>query len=171
MCRRDPGGIQAAPARPGSHPQTEGKRRRSYLQDKEVYCLHGRGQGQAVGLLFSKQHCQDTCVICVNCFGLVSLKFIVPFTRDCLSSCRWVTSLRNANMTVTTIQHYSVNVGCFIRYIAETPSAIMPPVKTALIGLQREMLSVRKSLKRGVAMHQTLVRADKEIRGHRQGHP
>ncbi len=79
VCRRDPGGVQAAPARPGSHPQTEGKRRRSYLQDKEVYCLHGRGQGQAVGLLFSKQHCQDTCVICVNCFWLGVIKVYCSF--------------------------------------------------------------------------------------------
>ncbi|XP_016146086.1 uncharacterized protein [Sinocyclocheilus grahami] len=76
----------------------------------------------------------------------------------------WISSLRKANMTPTTIQHYAVNVGCFIKYIAETPPPSCRLSKNALIGLRREMLSVRKSLKRGVAMHRTSVRAKKEVR-------
>lgn len=52
---------------------------------------------------------------------------------------------------------------CFIRYIAETPPPSCRLSKNALIGLRHEMLSVRKSLKRGVAMHRTSVRAKEEV--------
>ncbi|XP_016382922.1 uncharacterized protein LOC107719893 [Sinocyclocheilus rhinocerous] len=85
------------------------------------------------------------------------------FLNDTANIHAWVSSLRKANMMATTIQHYAVNVGCFIKYIAETPPPSCRLSKNALIGLRREMLSVRKSLKRGVAMHRTSMRAEKEV--------
>ncbi|RXN21412.1 hypothetical protein ROHU_004691 [Labeo rohita] len=45
----------------------------------------------------------------------------------------WVSSLRKANMTVTTIQHYVMNVGTFFSYIAETPSPSCRLSRNALI--------------------------------------
>ncbi|RXN15049.1 hypothetical protein ROHU_028371 [Labeo rohita] len=76
----------------------------------------------------------------------------------------WVSSLRKSNMTVTTIQHYVMNVGTFFSYIAETPPPSCRLSRNALIGLRREILSLRKSLKRGIALHRTSVRAEKEVR-------
>ncbi|XP_039504161.1 uncharacterized protein LOC120460460 [Pimephales promelas] len=61
-------------------------------------------------------------------------------------------------MTVTTIQHYILNVGCFMRFLSETPPQSCRLTKKALVGLRREMGALRKSLKRGVAVHQTQVK-------------
>ncbi|KAI2647251.1 hypothetical protein H4Q32_026407 [Labeo rohita] len=76
----------------------------------------------------------------------------------------WVSSLRKSNMTVTTIQHYVMNVGTFFSFIAETPPPSCRLSRNALIGLHREIQSLRKSLKRGIALHRTSVRAEKEVR-------
>ncbi|RXN39294.1 LRR and PYD domains-containing 3-like protein [Labeo rohita] len=67
----------------------------------------------------------------------------------------WVSSLRKANMTVTTIRHYVMNVGTFFSYIAETPPPSCRLSRNALIGLHREIQSLRKSLKRGIALPRT----------------
>ncbi|XP_039550555.1 uncharacterized protein LOC120495189 [Pimephales promelas] len=75
----------------------------------------------------------------------------------------WVSSLRRAKMTVTTIQHYVLNVGCFMRFLSETPPQSCRLTKKALVGLRREMGALRKSMKRGVAVHQTQVKEGKEV--------
>lgn len=67
-------------------------------------------------------------------------------------------------MTVTTTQHYVTNIGGFIKYITETPPPSCRLSKTALIRLRREVVNLRKLLKRHVAIHQTLVKAEKEVR-------
>ncbi|XP_039525903.1 uncharacterized protein LOC120478182 [Pimephales promelas] len=59
----------------------------------------------------------------------------------------WVSSLRRAKMTVTTIQHYVLNVGCFMRFLSETPPQSCRLTKKALVGLRREMGALRKSMK------------------------
>ncbi|CAM4574232.1 unnamed protein product [Leuciscus chuanchicus] len=74
----------------------------------------------------------------------------------------WVSSLRQAKMAVTTIQHYVLNVGCFMRFLSETPPQSCRLSRKALVGLRREMGSLRKSLKRGLAVHQTAVKEGKE---------
>lgn len=76
----------------------------------------------------------------------------------------WVSSLRQAHMTVTTLQHYVLNVGCFMQYLAETPPPSCRLSKQSLIGLRREIAAIRRSLKRGVAIHQTAVKTQKEER-------
>ncbi|CAM4570936.1 unnamed protein product [Leuciscus chuanchicus] len=65
-------------------------------------------------------------------------------------------------MAVTTIQHYVLNVGCFMRFLSETPPQSCRLSRKALVGLRREMGSLRKSLKRGLAVHQTAVKEGKE---------
>lgn len=65
-------------------------------------------------------------------------------------------------MTKTTIKHYVDNVAQFIDFIAETPPQTCRLSKTVMVGLRREMKGLRKSLKRGVAMHRTHVKTSKE---------
>jgi len=80
----------------------------------------------------------------------------------CLFLCRWVTSLRKAHKKETTIEYYVQNVSQFLNYVCETPPPSCRLSKTVLIGLRREMMSIRKSLKRKVAMHRTAVKTVKE---------
>ena len=95
-----------------------------------------------------------------------SLNVIQPVERDlcCLIVCRWVSSLRKAQMKETTIDYYVQNVSQFITFISETPPPSCRLSKTVLIGLRREMLSIKKSLRRKVAMHRTSVKTGKEQR-------
>ncbi|KAI7808200.1 hypothetical protein IRJ41_020067 [Triplophysa rosa] len=74
----------------------------------------------------------------------------------------WVSSLSRSGVTETTIKHYVDNVSQFIDFIAETPPQTSRLSKNVMIGLRREMKGLRKSLKRGVAMHRTSVKASKE---------
>ncbi|XP_057180265.1 uncharacterized protein LOC130547909 [Triplophysa rosa] len=74
----------------------------------------------------------------------------------------WVSSLRLSGVTETTIKHYVDNVSQFIDFITETPPQTSRLSKNVMIGLRREMKGLRKSLKRGVAMHRTSVKASKE---------
>ncbi|KAI7796244.1 hypothetical protein IRJ41_019953, partial [Triplophysa rosa] len=74
----------------------------------------------------------------------------------------WVSSLRQSGVTETTIKHYVDNVSQFIDFIAETPPQTSRLSKNVMIGLRREMKGLRKSLKRGVDMHRTSVKASKE---------
>lgn len=67
-------------------------------------------------------------------------------------------------MTETTIKHYVDNVSQFIDFITETPPQSSRLSKNVMVGLKREMKGLRKSLKRGVAMHRTNVKAAKEER-------
>ncbi|XP_056589091.1 uncharacterized protein LOC130409250 [Triplophysa dalaica] len=76
----------------------------------------------------------------------------------------WVISLRNSGVTETTIKHYVDNVAQFIDFIMETPPQSSRLSKNVMVGLKREMKGLRKSLKRGVAMHRTNVKAAKEER-------
>ncbi|CAM4574988.1 unnamed protein product [Leuciscus chuanchicus] len=73
-------------------------------------------------------------------------------------------SLRKALMKETTIDCYVQNVSQFITFISETPPPSCRLSKTVLIGLRREMQSVKKSLRRKVAMHRTSVKTGKEKR-------
>ncbi|KAK7172392.1 hypothetical protein R3I93_004652 [Phoxinus phoxinus] len=84
------------------------------------------------------------------------------FLNDTARIHSWVSSLRQAKMAVTTIQHYVLNVGCFMRFLSETPPQSCRLSSKALVGLRREMGSLRKSLKRDVAVHQTAVKEGKE---------
>ncbi|KAG1927358.1 hypothetical protein F2P79_024296 [Pimephales promelas] len=67
----------------------------------------------------------------------------------------WVASLCKAHKKETTIEYYVQNVSQFLNYVCETPPPSCRLSKTVLIGLRREMMSIRKSLKRKVAMNRT----------------
>lgn len=58
--------------------------------------------------------------------------------------------------------NYVLNVGCFMPFLSETPPQSCRLSSKALVGLRREMGSLRKSLKRGLAVHQTAVKEGKE---------
>ncbi|XP_073730792.1 uncharacterized protein [Misgurnus anguillicaudatus] len=75
---------------------------------------------------------------------------------------RWVNSLRAAQMKETTVKHYVDNFAQFIDFIAEAPPQSCRLSRNVLTGVRREMKGIRKSLKRGVALHQTKVKAEKE---------
>ncbi|CAM4539474.1 unnamed protein product [Leuciscus chuanchicus] len=76
----------------------------------------------------------------------------------------WISSLRHAKMKETTIEYYVQNVSQFLVFISDTPPPSCRLSKTVLFGLRREMQSIKKSLKRKVAMHRTSVKTKKEQR-------
>ncbi|CAM4574994.1 unnamed protein product [Leuciscus chuanchicus] len=88
--------------------------------------------------------------------------------KDNVNAKMWISSLRHAKMKETTIEYYVQNVSQFLVFISDTPPPFCRLSKTVLFGLRREMQSIKKSLKRKVAMHRTSVENKKRAKGAQQ---
>ncbi|XP_051553439.1 uncharacterized protein LOC127440720 isoform X3 [Myxocyprinus asiaticus] len=76
----------------------------------------------------------------------------------------WISSLRQAKIKETTIQHYVLNVAQFMNYVRDTPPLSCRLSKQVLVRIQRELRGLLKSIKRGVALHQMSMKQVKVSR-------
>lgn len=74
---------------------------------------------------------------------------------------RWVQFLQK-NKAITTVNHYTLTIGAFLKYTEETP----PPGCRLSINqwkeINRLMKGINKSMRRPVSLHQVKVKDNKE---------
>ncbi|KAI7795895.1 hypothetical protein IRJ41_009167 [Triplophysa rosa] len=92
--------------------------------------------------------------------NLASLLFI----NDTKKIRSWLTKLRQAKITETTIHHYLKNLAQFLDYISETPPATCRLSKIELVTLRREVRMLIKGLRRKVVTHEFAVKTAKEAK-------
>lgn len=76
----------------------------------------------------------------------------------------WLNSLKQAKIAEPTVHHYLKNVSQFLAFVAETPPPTYRLSRTVMFGLQREIKSMIKSVRRNVVMHEVQVKQAKQGR-------
>ncbi|XP_067301019.1 uncharacterized protein [Pseudorasbora parva] len=76
----------------------------------------------------------------------------------------WLNSLNQAKIAEPTIHHYLKNVAQFLAYVAETPPPTSRLSRTVMVGLNREIKNMIRSVRRRVVMHEVKVKQAKEGR-------
>ncbi|CAB1340592.1 unnamed protein product [Coregonus sp. 'balchen'] len=66
---------------------------------------------------------------------------------------------------ITTVNHYTLTVGAFLKYAEETPPPACRLTKNQWKGINRLMKGINKSMKRPVSIHQVKVKDSKEAKG------
>ncbi|KAK7149358.1 hypothetical protein R3I94_008870 [Phoxinus phoxinus] len=89
---------------------------------------------------------------------LASLGFI----NDTARMRSWHNSLNQAKIVEPTIQMYLKNVAQFLAYVAETPPPTSRLSRTAMVGLNREIKLLIRSVRRRVVVHEVVVKQAKE---------
>ncbi|XP_048014510.1 uncharacterized protein LOC125247288 [Megalobrama amblycephala] len=75
----------------------------------------------------------------------------------------WHNSLNQAKIAEPTVHHYLKNVAQFLAYVEETPPPTCRLSRTVMVGLNREIKTIR-SVRRKVVMHEVRVKQAKEGR-------
>ncbi|XP_051984259.1 uncharacterized protein LOC127644880 isoform X7 [Xyrauchen texanus] len=76
----------------------------------------------------------------------------------------WISSLQQAKIKDTTIQHYILNIAKFVSFVRDTPPPSCRLSKQVLVRIQQELRGLLKSMKRGMALHQVSMKQVKESR-------
>ncbi|CAM4733718.1 unnamed protein product [Leuciscus chuanchicus] len=74
----------------------------------------------------------------------------------------WHNSLDQAKIVEPTIQMYLKNVAQFLAYVAETPPPTCQLSRTVMVGLNREIKSMIRSVRRRVVIHEVAFKQAKE---------
>ncbi|XP_048038383.1 uncharacterized protein LOC125263417 [Megalobrama amblycephala] len=76
----------------------------------------------------------------------------------------WHNSLNQAKIAEPTVHHYLKNVAQFLAYLAEIPPPTCRLSRTVMVGLNREIKMMIRSVRRKVVMHEVRVKQAKEGR-------
>jgi hypothetical protein len=74
---------------------------------------------------------------------------------------RWVQFLQK-NKAITTVNHYTLTIGAFLKYSEETPPSGCRLTVNQWRGINRLMKGISKSMRRPVSLHQIKVKDNKE---------
>lgn len=89
--------------------------------------------------------------------GKTSLANLV-FLNDTTRIRSWLSTLRQARITETTIHHYVKNVAQFVDYLAKTPPPTSRISKVVMVGIRHELRAILKSMRHKMVMNQVAVK-------------
>lgn len=92
--------------------------------------------------------------------NLASLAFINQTKR----MRAWLNSLKQSKISDPTVHHYLKNVAQFLAYVAQTPPPTCRLSRTVMVGLQREIKAMIRSVRRSVVVHEVKVKQAKHGR-------